>query len=299
MFTLISGYLYKQRNLKELLSKYIYPMLLFSAVNFAIGYLFYDKYHEGINIIGYAMWYLWALFWFQIITPPILRIFNVKVLLVISFVAAVIYSLLPISGMPAMLANKLQINRLVGFYPFYLLGILLKTNGLLATKKMNSWRLTGLIVMALYLGCCYLVGGFAYKSGFYLSTSSSIMTIAQFLASYVFIMSICVCLIKAIPNTANQISQYGGRTLNVYLLHMVVVFPLCYGVFKQLDYSLLSVVLNSFLACLLCLLFFTKPCDLIMKRLMSKQHWGVVVVLYLLTLVLVNSSLITKFLING
>lgn len=70
MFTIISGYLYKQRKLKELLSKYLYPMFLFSAAIFALGFLFYDKYHEGINIIGYAMWYLWALFWFQIIIPP-------------------------------------------------------------------------------------------------------------------------------------------------------------------------------------------------------------------------------------
>lgn len=198
-----------------------------------------------------------------------------------------------------MLANKLQINRLVGFYQFYLLGILLKTNGLLATKRMNSWRLTGLIVMALYLGCCYLVGGFAYKSGFYLSTSSSVVMVAQILSSYVFIMAICVCLIKAIPNSENRIAIYGGRTLNVYLLHMIVVFPICYGVFKHLDYSLLNVVLNSLLACLLCLTFFTKKCDMIMKRLIGKQHWGVVVALYLMTLVLVNSTIITKFLFNG
>lgn len=211
----------------------------------------------------------------------------------------IVYSLLPLPETLAMIANKLQINRLIGFYPFYLLGILLKNNGVLKTKTTGFWRVAVVVLMVLYVGCCYFVGGLAYKSGFYLSTSSSIVTIAQFLASYVFIMSICVCLIKAIPNTANQISQYGGRTLNVYLLHMVVVFPLCYGVFKQLEYSLLSVVLNSFLSCLVCSLFFTKPCDMIMKRLMIKQYWGVVVVLYLLTLVLVNSSLITKFLFNG
>lgn len=70
MFTLISGYLYKKRKIKDLFSKYLYPMILFSAINFAIGYFFYEEYYDGINIIGYAMWYLWALFWFQIITPP-------------------------------------------------------------------------------------------------------------------------------------------------------------------------------------------------------------------------------------
>ncbi len=70
LFTFISGYLYKQRTLKELNNKYLYPMILFSAINFIIGYFFYNKYHTDINFIGYAMWYLWALFWYAIFTPP-------------------------------------------------------------------------------------------------------------------------------------------------------------------------------------------------------------------------------------
>lgn len=198
-----------------------------------------------------------------------------------------------------MIANKFQINRLFGFYPFYLLGIMLNNKDLLVTKKRILWQFILGSSMALYISVCYIIKGFAYKSGFYLAPSSSLMTVVQFLISYTFIMTICVSLIKSIPNTENVISKYGGRTLNVYLLHMMVVFPLCYGIFSHLDYNPINVVLNSLLACLLCLFFFTERCDVLMKKLLAKGRWGVVITAYLVTLLLVNSSLLTKIFING
>ena len=258
MFTLISGYLYKKRSLKDLTSKYLYPMVLFSAVNFAIGYLFYDGYHGRINIVGYAMWYLWALFWFQIITPPLMEILNCRMLILVSLVAVVLFSLSPLSGTLAMIGNRIQINRIIGFYPFYLLGIFLKNNDFLKTDKLYIWRFLLFVVLVLYIGVCYYIKGFSYKSGFYLSSSSSVATIVQFLVSYVFIMAICISLIMSVQNKCSFISQFGGRTLNVYLLHMIIVFPLCYGFFKQHDYNIINVILNSLLACLFCIPFFSK-----------------------------------------
>lgn len=296
MFTLISGYLYKKRSLKNIASKYLYPMVLFSSVNFAIGYLFYDEYHGGINIIGYAMWYLWALFWFQIITPPLLKKINSYVLVILSLMAVVVFSLMSLPEMLSMIGNKLQINRIIGFYPIYLFGILLKNNDLLKTNKPYLWRLLLFWVLVLYVGVCYFFSGFAYKSGFYLGSSSSVATTVQFLVSYVFIMTICISLVMSFDNKKSFISQFGGRTLSVYLLHMIIVFPLCYGFFKQLDYSIINVILNSLLAGLFCIAFFSNKCDVIMKQLLTKRYWWLVTIFYLLSLVLVNSTGLTKFL---
>ena len=43
-------------------------MFLFSAVNFLVGYAFNPAYKTGVHLIGYAMWYLWALFFFVYLT---------------------------------------------------------------------------------------------------------------------------------------------------------------------------------------------------------------------------------------
>lgn len=126
LFTVISGYWFKQRSIKELCGKYLYPMLMFSAVNFVVGYFFNPSYHGGIHLMGYAMWYLWALFVFANITPWLVRRVGLKYLLAFSFVAVVLYTFIPLHGCCLSLVNELQINRIIGFYPFFLLGILLK-----------------------------------------------------------------------------------------------------------------------------------------------------------------------------
>ena len=69
MFTIISGFFFKEKTICKYADKYIYPLLLFSSINFIVGYFFYTSYLEGIHIVGYAMWYLWALFIFAVVTP--------------------------------------------------------------------------------------------------------------------------------------------------------------------------------------------------------------------------------------
>lgn len=225
-----------------------------------------------------------------------MKIIEIQSLIVVSIIAVAIYALLPLPNTLAMIGNKLQLNRIVGLFPFYLLGILLKDKDWLKKGAIVRWRIFLISIIAVYIFTCYFVKGFAYKSGFYLAPSSSMITVFQFFISYVFIMTICVALIQSVPNKALKISVFGSRTLNVYLLHMLVVFPVCYGIFKHLNYNAVNVVLNSISAVLLCLVFFTKKCDSIIKRILNREYWGIAAILYVLSLILVNSSLITKIL---
>lgn len=62
LFTLISGYWYKPKAVQSRIKSYLKPMLLFSGINFAVGYIYYPFYHSGFHLVGYAMWYFGALF---------------------------------------------------------------------------------------------------------------------------------------------------------------------------------------------------------------------------------------------
>lgn len=110
------------------------------------------------------------------------------------------------------------------------------------------------------------------------------------LLSYLLIGSICYALIRCAPNKECRISRYGARSMNVYLLHMLLVFPLSYGVFSHLPHTPLWVGLNVTLVPLLGTLLFCDKVDGLMNRLLSKQSWLLVVVLYLFSLMLVNRS---------
>ena len=290
LFTFISGYLYRERTMRNLAEKYIHPMILFSAVNFFVGYWFYEAYHHDFHIFGYAMWYLWALFWFAIITPYVSKVFSMKALLVFSLVLVIIYQVLPVSSSISYIATKLQIGRIIGFYPFFLLGIISKRLGYTEISSVQKTRTILSLIMVGYLLMCYFQVGFAYKSGFYLLPSSGWRTVVSFALSYPIIMLLCILLVSSMPRKETFLSRYGGLTLNVYLLHMTVVFPLCYGVFSHFEYNILVAFLNSFLACIFCTFFFTRRVGVIIQRMLECCTWKIAIPSYLLALVLVNSS---------
>ncbi len=296
LFTLISGFLFKVKKISVYASKYLYPIIVFSSINFFIGYLFYDKYHDGIHLVGYAMWYLWALFCYATFTPLVLKYVKIALLFVLSCCIAVIYSKIYVPKAITVVLTEFQIGRIIGFYPFFLLGIMVKK---IADKSLD-WRskctIMLMVTMALYLSLCYYVDGFAYKSGFYLLPLSGWSTILQYGVSYMLIIAICISLLFSMPNKETKLSKYGKRTLNVYLLHMIVVFPLCYGIFSKFDDSILFKVINSSLTCLLCAFFFTERIDALMQKFLSKQNWKLAVAIYMSSLALVNSSIIYKML---
>lgn len=292
LFTMISGYLFKARSVKELCKRYLYPMILFSAVNFLIGYFFYPAYKTGFHWIGYAMWYLWALFIMAIITPLLQKLnYKIAVLLI---AVALIYQLLPLPSITNYSAQTFQLNRIIGFYPFFALGILLRRD-MVKIETMVSRKTCALALFAiacLYVIACWRIPGLAYKSGFYLSFSNGTGVSILTAGSYIAIVSICVLLTLTASREQKWYSKYGARTLNVYVLHMMVVFPLCYGMFAHLTPIVPFKIINSLLAVGFCLFFFSDYVDKIMKSILSKPKWGYVLMLYIVLLVIVNLCVI-------
>lgn len=75
-FMMVSGYWFKQKDIKSVLKRFLYPCILFSVVNYVIGNK-YGAYPNGIHIYkaGYAMWFLWVLTVYYLITPPHIEFF--------------------------------------------------------------------------------------------------------------------------------------------------------------------------------------------------------------------------------
>nr|WP_176407310.1 acyltransferase family protein [Fibrobacter sp. UWB4] len=120
LFTLISGYFYKERSISYLIERFLYPCIIFSIVNYLVGILS-GAYPNGISPkSGFAMWYLWALFIYNIITPVFLKKYDEKKLIFIAMAMTFICGFKFISN------NILDSCRVVSFYVFFTLGIFLK-----------------------------------------------------------------------------------------------------------------------------------------------------------------------------
>lgn len=125
MFTVISGYLYKDRSLKEVIARFLYPCVIFSFLNNYIGGgipLYVEKVGAGYFKIGYTMWYLWALFIYYAIVPIIIRNLGWKSLVVIGLSGVFITDFIPLPN------SIIQLCRVINFFPFFLLGMFLRRN---------------------------------------------------------------------------------------------------------------------------------------------------------------------------
>lgn len=215
---------------------------------------------------------------------------NLKLLLCVSLCVVFLYLFVSMPDKADFISKKIELNRLVGFYPFYLVGIFLKKYCNETSIYMKYGRLFLAIAVIGYLILCKMTDGLAYSSGFYLMFSSSVNTITRFAVSYICITFISIALIYCTPDRFCILSEWGQRTMNVYLLHMLVVFPVCYGVFSYYPMQTPYMQLNSLIPCGICLCLFCAKIDRAMSYIMHKRSWIIVILLYTLSLWLVNSS---------
>lgn len=185
--------------------------------NICRGGEFYEPYKKQIPYLnfGYAMWYLWALFVYYLITPYLLRHFQLKTILIVSFFIALIVGIIPYINM------TFQFSRVICFYPFFLLGVILKekyesyiytfTQRKKAVFVMSICILIYVIAQTSFPGIVFATG---FTNGYGLHLSGLIFRL--FTQIMCIIMSLSMILI--IPNKQFWFTRYGSKTMNVYLL---------------------------------------------------------------------------------
>ena len=269
LFTIISGFLYKKRTFSKNVKQLLYPCILFSIINFLVGYKYYLTFMGGVKLLnfGYAMWYLWALFIYYVITPYFLKRVNLKILIITSFIFAMIIGLIPFIGI------KLQLSRVICFYPFFLTGILLREKFSVFCYSDNYCRVGWTILILsviIYIILQYYKPGIVFHTGFMSWYGLSLYGGLSRIFTYTICIVMSISMIAIIPNRELWFSKYGTRTMNVYLLHMCIVFPICWYICEPFRNDLLAYIVSLFIAPILCCLLFTKPVDSFIKKILLK-----------------------------
>ena len=114
LFTFISGYLSKpevafRKNVRQLLI----PCLVFTIVNDWVMWKVNPDYVFSWRIVGFAMWYLWVLFFYRISLKWLVRIPGI---LFVSFLFSWAIGFLPVGN------HNFNVHRLFTFLPWFLLG---------------------------------------------------------------------------------------------------------------------------------------------------------------------------------
>lgn len=116
----------------------------------------------------------------------------------------------------------------------------------------------------------YIRPGLTYATGFYTGYGLSAKGMVLRIGLQTTILLTGYLLIRLFPNKELSFTHYGKRTMNVYLLHAIIVLPFAYQVFPPFaETGWMLRILMILLPTVLCLLLFSKTIDKIMKLLLG------------------------------
>lgn len=251
LLTIISGYFYKERDTVSLLKNYLYPCILFSIIEIISWQIFHAP--ARLYLFGWTMWYLWALFWYMLLTPIFLKKCSLKVLIVITSILAIVVGFTP-------LEYTFQLSRLVCFYPFYLLGIFLKEHEtyIYSTNRKHTPYLIILIIALVATGVLfYFYPSMKQYTNFSYGYSNGISFLKR-IVMYVICIVSSVSLILSCSNREFWFTKYGSRTMNAYLGHMAfIILPISFGLIMPYQHTWYGYLLNVIGVPLLCCILYT------------------------------------------
>ena len=198
-FTMISGYWFKQRPLGVIIKRYLFPCLLMIFLMYGL-----TTFWQNPPAIKYyrwrfdAMWYLWVLFIYCLITPKLLK-YDFKVLLSASVFLSLVAGFFPFIG------GAFSLSRMIGFYPFFLLGIKMsqsgKVDGWIRDKRAVRWaRVIFVVTMLLFLLLFYYYRPISLNISFNHDYAGNWHKMLQRAFTYVVCVVLSISLIVSMPN---------------------------------------------------------------------------------------------------
>ena len=272
LFTIISGYWYKNKSVKVLLLQFLWPCILFTVINGILGNFFYPNYWNYFKFKpGYAMWYLMALFLYSILTKIIRRHLNAIKYLLIALCGAFIIGCIPISN------KYFEIQRISCLFPCFAFGVVLKeyagnqllVDGIGGAKNHNIRMLFIIILVLIVVFQIAIIYFYPGKTGAFKSYYGFNMIAALEKWGLMFLRVIAsVCVIVLMPNKEYWFTKYGSRTMNVYLLHVIPIFVICWGLLYDFRYEWYGLATLFVGVPVFCTLFFSAHVDRIMKKIL-------------------------------
>lgn len=270
IFAITSGFWYKNKTLSRNASLYLWPCLVFTMVNNFLGYFshFPNFFHSFVLKAGYAMWYLLALFLFNIITGSLLPKFGFVKCFLLACFFAILVGVAPIPN------RILDIQRISCLYPCFLFGVIVKEKlGDRLYKFSDKTKIICFAIIMLFVGINLYVRSIPFIRKYDSFTEYYGFNFCAAIIKwglYTLRLVACFCLIALCPNIKFWFTKLGSKTMNAYLLHMIPIFIFCWGLLYESRYEWYAIAISVFLIPVLCIFFMSDRVDTLMKVILRK-----------------------------
>ena len=227
LYIFISGLFFKsnEKTYAKAISYFSISFVLKFAITL-IRYIFNKPFEFRLFGNDTIAWFLFALGVWTLLTDFIMKAnINLKILLVVLFVIAVL------SGFDNTIGDDFALSRIIVFYPFYILGVILKPESILDLKTKKV-RYVFIICLLIWVFVCILfINGKIYNlrpyftghNPFSKTAYKGILGIKFRLIAYIISIITGGGVLMLFSNKyIPLITDFGSRTIQVYFWHNII-----------------------------------------------------------------------------
>lgn len=266
LFIIVSGYFSK----KELNKKILINLFLDYFLLFIISQLLFVFFTQSIGIKKYSYltltpayiyWYIFALFFWNIILKIILIIcekshIKLEYFIILSFIFGLLI------GFINSISWELSLSRIVVFFPFFITGYYFKIKKIEINNLIHNEALAILILISSFIIVYKFnnIFNFNLLSGAKPYSKIKLNNIGYLYRLVLYVMQIAICLsiMKIMPYKKNIISKYGTKTLEIYIIHGFIMKWISTTSFYS-NMNLIKIIIIPLIAILIILIIYKLP----------------------------------------
>ena len=221
-FVFLSGYFSKKpdRSKETSFHTFMWPYLLGIPFFYCVRYIIWGSANWNLDTPPFALWYLWALFFYRYFTKEWMKIPYILELSILVYLFA---------GQVPFFSDKLGLGRVVSYFPFFVMAFYCTGDQLKKLQCLKKWH-CWLLGAALMGASCVLA--FCVPQlpvGFYLLKSPACelgITWYWDIIGRAVILALAwgwiILMVNVLPNKTNYVAYVGMNTMPVYIFHLIV-----------------------------------------------------------------------------
>ena len=262
-FVFLSGYFSKKpdRSKETSFHTFMWPYLLGIPFFYLVRLLIFGHANWNLDQPPFALWYLWALFFYRYFTKEWMKIPYILELSIVVYLLA---------GQIPFLTGVLGLGRMVSYFPFFVMAFYCTGDQLKKLQCLKKWHCWLLGAVLLGISCVLAFCVPQLPVGFYLlKTTAANLGIPWYWDIFGRLMVLflawgwIILMVNILPSKKNYLAYVGMNTMPIYILHLIVrylikVHGIGFGVVEA-DNPVVYYLLIIGLASLCAVVFSSKP----------------------------------------
>lgn len=262
-FVFLSGYFSKKpdRSKQTSFHTFMWPYLLGIPFFYLVRLLIFGHANWNLDQPPFALWYLWALFFYRYFTKEWMKIPYILELSIVLYLFA---------GQIPFLTGILGLGRMVSYFPFFVMAVYCTGDQLKKLQCLKKWHCWMLGAVLLGISCVLAFCVPQLPVGFYLlKTTAANLGIPWYWDIFGRLMVLflawgwIILMVNILPSKKNYLAYVGMNTMPIYILHLIVrylikVHGIGFGVVPT-DNPVVYYLLIIGLASLCAVVFSSKP----------------------------------------